>query len=63
MGEFSIYHWLIAALVVFLVFGARRIPELLKGVGEGIRFFKESLSDRTEQSTTSLQTKDPRQPK
>jgi sec-independent protein translocase protein TatA len=37
MGEFSIYHWLIVGLVLILLFGARRIPEAVKGVGEGIR--------------------------
>lgn len=33
---------LVLALVVFF-FGARRIPEIARGVGEGIRNFKQSL--------------------
>lgn len=47
MGEFSIYHWLIVAVIVLLLFGGRRIPELMKGMGEGIRSFKEGISGKT----------------
>lgn len=43
MGELSIYHWLIVAFILILFFGARRIPEVMKGVGEGIRSFQEGL--------------------
>lgn len=35
---------LVLALVVFF-FGAKRIPEIARGVGEGIRNFKTSVSD------------------
>jgi sec-independent protein translocase protein TatA len=41
MGEFSIYHWLIVLALVVLLFGGRKIPELMRGLGEGIRSFKE----------------------
>jgi sec-independent protein translocase protein TatA len=43
MGELSIYHWLIVALIVVLLFGGRRIPDLLRGMGEGIKSFKDGL--------------------
>lgn len=43
MGEFSIYHWLIVLAIVLLLFGTRRIPDLLRGLGQGIRSFKEAL--------------------
>ena len=36
---------LIIALIVLLLFGARKIPELMRGVGKGIRYFKEGLKD------------------
>lgn len=45
VGEFSITHWLILALVVLLLFGAKRIPEVGSSLGKGIREFKRSLSD------------------
>lgn len=41
---------LIIILIVVILFGARRIPEVAKGLGEGIRSFKTGLhgSDRPE---------------
>ena len=44
MGEFSFYHWLVVLVIVVLLFGGRKIPELMKGLGEGIRSFKDGLS-------------------
>jgi sec-independent protein translocase protein TatA len=44
MGEFSIFHWLIVLAIVLIFFGGRRIPEVMKGLGEGIRSFKEGVS-------------------
>jgi sec-independent protein translocase protein TatA len=44
MGEFSVYHWLIVLAVIVLLFGGRKIPELFKGLGEGVRLFKAGLS-------------------
>ena len=36
---------LIISLIVLLLFGARKIPELMRGVGKGIRYFKEGMKD------------------
>lgn len=35
----------IIALVVLLLFGGRKIPELMKGLGKGVRGFKDGLND------------------
>ena len=37
-------HWLIIAVVVLILFGGRKIPELMRGLGEGVRGFKEGMS-------------------
>ena len=34
------WEWVIIALVVLLLFGAKRIPELARGLGQGIKEFK-----------------------
>lgn len=34
----------IIAFVVLLLFGAKRVPELMKGLGKGVRSFKEGMS-------------------
>ncbi|MBZ5539063.1 MAG: twin-arginine translocase TatA/TatE family subunit [Acidobacteriia bacterium] len=44
MGEFSIFHWLIVLAIVLIFFGGRRIPEVMRGLGEGIRSFKEGMA-------------------
>jgi sec-independent protein translocase protein TatA len=44
MGEFSVFHWLIVLAIVLIFFGGRRIPEVMKGLGEGIRSFKDGMN-------------------
>jgi sec-independent protein translocase protein TatA len=43
MGTLSWPEILIIALVVVLLFGARRIPEIGRGIGEGIRSFRSAI--------------------
>jgi sec-independent protein translocase protein TatA len=44
MGSMSAAHWLIVLVVVLLVFGPKRLASLGKGMGEGIRSFREGLA-------------------
>ncbi len=37
-------HWLIILVVVLILFGGRKIPELMRGLGEGVRGFREGMS-------------------
>ncbi len=41
--EFSPWHLIIIAAVFVLLFGGRKIPELMKGLGQGVREFKEGM--------------------
>jgi sec-independent protein translocase protein TatA len=43
VGELSIYHWLIVLLVIVLLFGGRKIPQLMRGMGEGMRSFRDGM--------------------
>lgn len=36
---------LIIALVVLLLFGGKKIPELMRGLGKGVRSFKDGMND------------------
>jgi sec-independent protein translocase protein TatA len=47
MGEFSAIHWLIVLAVIVLLFGGKKIPEVMRGLGEGIRHFKDGMSGNT----------------
>lgn len=44
--EFSIWHLVIILLVVLLLFGGRKLPELMRGLGSGIREFKEGMREQ-----------------
>ncbi len=44
-GDLSFSHILILLLVLVLVFGAKRIPEIGSSLGQGIKAFKRSLTD------------------
>jgi sec-independent protein translocase protein TatA len=48
MGEFSAIHWLIVLAVIVLLFGGKKIPEVMRGIGEGIRSFKEGMHTNTQ---------------
>lgn len=45
LGDLSLSHILILLLVLVLVFGAKRIPEIGSSLGQGIKEFKRSLKD------------------
>ena len=53
MGSFSMGHWLVVLAIVVLLFGAKKIPELAKGVGKGIKSFKQEMEDDSEQITAN----------
>jgi len=45
MGSFSTSHWLIVLAIVVLLFGAKKIPDLAKSIGQGIKGFKKEMKD------------------
>lgn len=45
MGEFSITHLLLIALVFLIFFGPSRLPQLGQSLGKAIRGFKQGLSE------------------
>ncbi|MBQ4621500.1 MAG: twin-arginine translocase TatA/TatE family subunit [Bacteroidaceae bacterium] len=40
---------IIIALVVLLFFGGKKIPELMKGLGKGVRSFKDGMNGKEEE--------------
>lgn len=45
IGGLGMQEVLLIALVVLLFFGGKKIPELMKGLGKGVRSFKEGMLD------------------
>ena len=41
---------LVIALIVLLLFGGKKIPELMKGLGKGVKSFKEGMNEVTDLS-------------
>ena len=58
-------HWIFILLLLVVLFGAKRLPELGKGLGEGLKGFKEGIkgvSDPPPAQTTVQQSAPPPPP-
>ena len=44
-GSLGFWEITIIALVVLLLFGGKKIPELMRGLGKGVKNFKEGMKD------------------
>ncbi|MCX6234737.1 MAG: twin-arginine translocase TatA/TatE family subunit [Bacteroidetes bacterium] len=51
LGIIGPWEIVLIVLVVLLLFGGRKIPELMKGLGKGVRSFKEGMSGEDEEKT------------
>jgi len=61
MELFAPMHLFIILIIVVLLFGGKKIPEVMKGLGEGIRSFKEGMSG-TQQPPQPPPQQQPQQP-
>ena len=61
MGSMSIWHWLVVAVIVLLLFGRGKIPELMGDVAKGIKSFKAGMKEEdvatTDAAKKELETK------
>jgi len=48
MGGFSIWHWLVVAVVLLLLFGKGRFSEMMGDVAKGIKSFKKGITEDDE---------------
>ena len=44
IGGIGMHEILVIALIVLLLFGGKKIPELMKGIGKGVRSFKDGVN-------------------
>jgi sec-independent protein translocase protein TatA len=49
IGSIGMTEILIIALIVLLLFGGKKIPELMKGLGKGVSSFKKGMNDITDE--------------
>ena len=45
LGNLRGWEWIIIILVILLLFGGKKIPELMRGLGKGVHSFKQGLQD------------------
>jgi sec-independent protein translocase protein TatA len=56
MGDlFQPTHLLVIAIILLVLFGAKRLPELGKGLGEGLKGFKDGLKSANDAPQTTAQ--------
>ncbi len=58
IGGIGLQEILIIALVILLLFGGRKIPELMKGLGKGVRSFKEGMNGTDEDKKEEKENKE-----
>lgn len=50
---------LIIVFVILLLFGGKKIPELMKGLGKGVRSFKQGMNEITDEINNPIETPAP----
>ena len=56
-GGLGFQELILIVLIILLLFGAKKIPELMKGLGKGIRSFKDGMNgtdDKTENADSKI---------
>lgn len=49
LGNLRGWEWIIILVVILLLFGGKKIPQLMRGLGKGVRSFKEGLNNIDEE--------------
>ena len=60
MGFSSAWHWVIVLLVILIIFGAGKIPDVMGDVAKGIKSFKAGLKDPDDTAVTTTNNHDAR---
>lgn len=56
VGNLSGWHFLILLLVILLLFGAPRLPQLAKSLGQSMKILKKEVQDMQDDSPATTQT-------
>ncbi|MBR1838579.1 MAG: twin-arginine translocase TatA/TatE family subunit [Bacteroidaceae bacterium] len=58
IGNLRLPEIIIIALVILLLFGGKKIPELMRSLGRGVHAFKDGLNDTKREEPESPETKE-----
>jgi sec-independent protein translocase protein TatA len=59
MGNIGMQELIIILLIVILLFGAKKIPELASGLGKGLKEFKKAQKEPDNETAVSASKKEP----
>ena len=57
LGMVGPWQWIIIGLAILLLFGGKKLPELMKGLGGGIKEFKKATKEEDEDEDTKVNDK------
>lgn len=57
LGVVGPWQWIIIGLAILLLFGGKKLPELMKGLGSGIKEFKKATKEETDEDKKVDETK------
>lgn len=58
IGGIGFQEILLIALIVLLFFGGKKIPELMKGLGKGVKSFKDGMKEINDETNTDDEKKE-----
>lgn len=58
LGNMRGLEWIIILLVVLLLFGGKKIPELMRGLGKGVHSFKQGVEEAKREINKPVDTDD-----
>lgn len=56
LGNLRGWEFLIIALIILLLFGGKKIPELMKGLGKGVHSFKQGIEEAKSEINKPVET-------
>ena len=54
LGNLRGWEWIIILIVVLLLFGGKKIPELMRGLGKGVHSFKQGIQEAKDEMSKHL---------
>ena len=57
LGMVGPWQWIIIGLAILLLFGGKKLPELMKGLGGGIKEFKKASKDEADDKQEKVEDK------
>lgn len=58
LGNLRGWEWIIILIVVLLLFGGKKIPELMRGLGKGVHSFKQGIQEAKDEMSKPIESDD-----